>query len=69
MVLAVEDDVDNWLCRAARARAVVGSALPPYHHHEFSTSRIPRYRGDTGAFLLADVLGAAGLLRADEVIE
>src|SRR4029077_15769471 len=42
------------------ARAVVGSAFPPYHHHEFPTSRIPPHRADTGAFLLADALGAAG---------
>jgi hypothetical protein len=42
-------------------RAVVGSAFPPYHHHEFPSSRIPPHRADTGAFLLADALGAAGL--------
>ncbi|HEY1104287.1 MAG TPA: hypothetical protein VGE70_12785, partial [Burkholderiaceae bacterium] len=34
------------------ARAVVGSAFPPYHHHEFTTSRIPTHRADVGAFLL-----------------
>ena len=45
----------------AATRALVGSAFPPYHHHEFPTSRIPPHRGDTGAFLLADALGAAGL--------
>ena len=43
------------------ARAVVGSAFPPYHHHEFPTSRIPLHRADTGAFLIADALGATGL--------
>jgi molybdenum storage protein len=43
------------------ARAVVGSAFPPYHHHEFPTSRIPPHRADAGAFLVADALGAAGL--------
>src|SRR6201995_1415928 len=43
------------------ARAVVGSAFPPYNHHEFPSSRIPLHRADTGAFLLADALGAAGL--------
>jgi len=32
-----------------------------YHHHEFPNSRIPMHRADTGAFLLADALGAAGL--------
>src|SRR5262245_42820021 len=40
------------------ARAVVGSAFPPYHHHEFPTSRIPLHRADTGAFLLDEALGA-----------
>jgi molybdenum storage protein len=49
------------------ARAVVGSAFPPYHHHEFPTSRIPVHRSDTGAFLLADALGAAGLTIVEDV--
>lgn len=49
------------------ARAVVGSAFPPYHHHEFPNSRIPTHRADTGAFLLADVLGAAGLTIVEDV--
>jgi molybdenum storage protein len=49
------------------ARAVVGSAFPPYHHHEFPTSRIPIHRADTGAFLLADALGAAGLTIVEDV--
>ena len=49
------------------ARAVVGSAFPPYHHHEFPTSRIPPHRADTGAFLLADALGAAGLTIVEDV--
>ena len=31
------------------ARAVVASAFPPYHHHEFPTTRIPMHRADTGA--------------------
>jgi molybdenum storage protein len=43
------------------ARAVAGSAFPPYHHHEFPISRIPPHRADTGAFLVAAALGAAGL--------
>jgi molybdenum storage protein len=51
----------------AAARAVVGSAFPPYHHHEFPNSRIPTHRGDTGAFLLADALGAAGLTIVEDV--
>src|SRR4051794_31941120 len=49
------------------ARAVVGSAFPPYHHHEFPASRIPIHRSDTGAFLLADALGAAGLTIVEDV--
>ena len=49
------------------ARAVVGSAFPPYHHHEFPTSRIPPHRADTGAFLVADALGAAGLTIVEDV--
>jgi molybdenum storage protein len=51
----------------AAARAVVGSAFPPYHHHEFPTSRIPPHRADAGAFLLADALGAAGLTIVEDV--
>ena len=49
------------------ARAVVGSAFPPYHHHEFPASRLPLHRADTGAFLLADALGAAGLTIVEDV--
>jgi molybdenum storage protein len=49
------------------ARAVVGSAFPPYHHHEFPVSRIPTHRADTGAFLVADALGAAGLTIVEDV--
>jgi molybdenum storage protein len=49
------------------ARAVVGSAFPPYHHHEFPSSRIPPHRADTGAFLVADALGAAGLTLVEDV--
>ncbi|QTL04132.1 molybdenum storage protein subunit alpha [Aquabacter sp. L1I39] len=49
------------------ARAVVGSAFPPYHHHEFPNSRIPMHRADAGAFLLADALGAAGLTLVEDV--
>jgi molybdenum storage protein len=49
------------------ARAVVGSAFPPYHHHEFPISRIPPHRADAGAFLIADALGAAGLTILEDV--
>src|SRR6201995_489662 len=48
------------------APAVVSSAFPPYHHHEFPISRIPAHRADTGAFLVADALGAAGLSIVEE---
>lgn len=49
------------------ARAVVASAFPPYHNHEFPGARIPPHRADTGAFLLADALGAAGLTIVEDV--
>lgn len=49
------------------ARAVVGSAYAPYHHHEFPHARLPMHRADTGAFLLADALGAAGLTIVEDV--
>jgi molybdenum storage protein len=49
------------------ARAVVGSAFPPYHHHEFPASRLPIHRADTGAFLVADALGAAALTIVEDV--
>jgi molybdenum storage protein len=49
------------------SRAVVGSAFPPFHHHEFPHSRIPPHRADTGAFLIADALGAAGLTIVEDV--
>jgi molybdenum storage protein len=48
-------------------RAVVASAFPPYHNHEFPGARIPPHRADTGAFLLADALGAAGLTIVEDV--
>jgi len=51
----------------ASARAVVGSAYPPYHHHEFPDSRLPLHGSDTGAFLLADALGAAGFTIVEDV--
>ena len=45
----------------------MGSAFPPYHHHEFPISRIPPHRADAGAFLIADALGAAGLTIVEDV--
>ncbi len=49
------------------ARAVVASAFPPYHNHEFPGARLPPHRCDVGAFLLADALGAAGLTIVEDV--
>jgi molybdenum storage protein len=53
----------------AAARAAVGSAFPPYHHHELppALGRIPSHRADTGAFLLADALGACQLTLVEDV--
>ncbi len=53
----------------AASRAVVGSAWPPYHEHEFpaAVGRIPAHRADTGAFLLADAIGAQRLILVDDV--
>jgi molybdenum storage protein len=53
----------------AASRAVVGSAFPPYHHHEFppALGRIPPHRSDTGAFLIADALGASQLTLVEDV--
>ncbi len=58
---------DQLAIHLSAARAVVGSGFPPYHHHEFPGSRIPPHRADTGAFLLADALGAAGLTIVEDV--
>jgi molybdenum storage protein len=53
----------------AASRAVVGSAFPPFHHHEFPSAigRIPTHRADTGAFLIADALGARCLTLVEDV--
>jgi molybdenum storage protein len=53
----------------AAARAVVSSAFPPYHHHELPPmfGRVPPHRADTGAFLIADALGAERLTLVDDV--
>ena len=53
----------------AASRAVVGSGFPPYHHHEFppAIGRIPPHRADTGAFLIADELGARRLTLVEDV--
>jgi molybdenum storage protein len=48
---------------------VVGSGFPPYHHHEFPppVGRIPPHRADTGAFLIADEVGARRLTIVEDV--
>jgi len=53
----------------AASRAAVGSAFPPYHHHEFPppVGRIPPHRADSGAFLVADALGARQLTLVEDV--
>jgi molybdenum storage protein len=53
----------------AAAPAVVGSGFPPYHHHEFPAAigRIPPHRADTGAFLIADEVGARRLTLVEDV--
>lgn len=53
----------------AASRAVVGSGFPPYHHHEFPppVGRIPQHRADTGAFLIADEVGARRLILVEDV--
>ena len=53
----------------AASRAVVGSGFPPYHHHEFppALGRIPPHRADTGAFLIADAVGAERLTLVEDV--
>ena len=49
--------------RARRGR----QRLPPLPPPRFPESRIPMHRADTGAFLLADALGAAGLTIVEDV--
>jgi molybdenum storage protein len=58
---------DQLAIHLSATRAVVASAYPPYHNHEFPGSRIPTHRADTGAFLLADAFGAAGLTIVEDV--
>jgi molybdenum storage protein len=53
----------------AATQAVVSSAFPPYNAHEFPSAvgRIPSHRGDTGALLIADALGARRLVFVEDV--
>jgi molybdenum storage protein len=64
------DTIANQLgVHLAASRAAVGSAFPPFHHHEFPSpvGRLPSHRADTGAFLIADALGAARLTIVEDV--
>jgi molybdenum storage protein len=60
---------DRLAVHLGAARAVVGSAFPPYHPAEFPppAGRIPPHRADTGAFLIADALGAQRLIFVEDV--
>ncbi|HEX4520823.1 MAG TPA: hypothetical protein VH063_14675 [Gaiellaceae bacterium] len=51
------------------AQAVVSAAYPPYNAHEFppAAGRLPMHRGDTGALLIADALGARRLVIVEDV--
>ena len=51
----------------AATQAVVSAAYPPYNAHEFPGARIPSHRGDTGALLIADALGAKRLVLVEDV--
>jgi molybdenum storage protein len=53
----------------AATQGVVSSAYPPYNAHEFPppVGRIPMHRGDTGAILIADALGARRLVILEDV--
>ena len=53
----------------AAAQAVVSAAYPPYNSHEVppATGRVPMRRGDVGALLIADALGARRLVIVEDV--
>ena len=53
----------------AAAQGVVSAAYPPYNAHEFppAAGRVPMHRGDTGALLIADALGARRLVIVEDV--
>jgi molybdenum storage protein len=53
----------------AATQGVVSSAYPPYNAHEFPppVGRVPMHRGDTGALLIADALGARRLVLLEDV--
>src|SRR5262249_23401522 len=53
----------------AATQGVVSAAYPPYNAHEFPppAGRVPMHRGDTGALLIADALGARRLVIVEDV--
>jgi molybdenum storage protein len=53
----------------AATQGVVSAAYPPYNAHEFppAAGRIPIHRGDAGALLIADALGARRLVIVEDV--
>ncbi len=53
----------------AATQGVVSAAYPPYNAHEFppAVGRVPIHRGDTGALLIADALGARRLVIVEDV--
>ena len=53
----------------AASQGVVSAAYPPYNAHEFppAAGRVPMHRGDTGALLIADALGARRLVIVEDV--
>ena len=53
----------------AATQGVVSAAYPPYNAHEFppAVGRVPMHRGDTGALLIADALGARRLVIVEDV--
>jgi molybdenum storage protein len=53
----------------AATQGDVSAAYPPYNAHEFppAVGRVPMHRGDTGALLIADALGARRLVIVEDV--
>src|SRR5580765_7562441 len=53
----------------AATQGVVSAAYPPYNAHESppAVGRVPMHRGDTGALLIADALGARRLVIVEDV--
>ena len=60
---------DQLAVHLAATQGVVSAAYPPYNAHEFPppAGRLPMHRGDTGALLIADALGARILVIVEAV--